>query len=265
VGAATAAPALFLTEADEIAIGKKTRDEVLTEYPAYPNPVLRDYLQTIGEKLVAQTARKNLKWEWYVVDSTEINAFAAPGGYVFVTTAALKLMTNEAQLAGVVGHEVGHVAKSHSMNGIKTAMIAQGVLAGTLGQNASQIATAGANIATNLILKHGDRGQELEADALGADYAYALGYDPRELGAILDALAKQAGDTSGWLTWFSDHPGTNDRLDLLNKHFAEKKWSFEGKTKGEAEYQAKVLATLGVAATPAAAPSTDPSAAPATP
>lgn len=265
LGAATAAQALFISEADEIKIGRETRDKVLVEYPPYPNPAVRDYLTNLGERLVAQSERKNLKYEWYVVDSAEINAFAAPGGFVFVTTGALKLMRNEAMLAGVVGHEIGHVAKYHSINGIRQTLIAQGVIVGAVGQNASQITQLGANIAANLILKHGDRNQELESDRLGAEYAYALGYDPRELGGFLDALSKQAGETPGWLTWFSDHPGTNDRLRLLTDHFGIKKWTFDAKTKNEAEYQANVLTPLGVApgSTPAASPSPGASAGPA--
>ena len=269
LGTAVAAQALFIGDADEIKIGRETRDKVLVEYPPYPNPVLRDYLQDLGERLVAQSERKNLKYEWYVVDSKEINAFAAPGGFVFVTTGALKLMKNEAQLAGVLGHEIGHVAKYHSINGIRQTLIAQGVVVGAVGQSASQLTQLGANLAANLILKHGDRGQELESDRLGAEYAYALGYDPRELGGFLDALSQESGETPAWLTWFSDHPGTNDRLRLLTEFFDMKKWTFTAKKKNEAEYQTQVLATLGVAApaavtTPApAAASPDPAGSPA--
>lgn len=260
LGTAVAAQALFIGDADEIKIGKETRDKVLVEYPAYPNPVLRDYLQDLGERLVKQSERKNLKYEWYVVDSKEINAFAAPGGFVFVTTGALKLMKNEAQLAGVLGHEIGHVAKYHSINGIRQTLIAQGVVVGVVGQAGDKLTQLGANIAANLILKHGDRNQELESDRLGAEYAYALGYDPRELGGFLKDLSEQGGETPGWLTWFSDHPGTNDRLRLLTEFFGVKKWTFAGKTKNEAEYQAKVLTTLGVAPRPAASASPLPAA-----
>jgi len=261
-GGLIAAQGLFIGDADEIKIGKQTRDQVLVEYPVYPNPVLRDYLQTLGEKLVAQSERKGLKYEWYVVDSKEVNAFAAPGGFVFVTTAALRLMKNEAQLAGVVGHEVGHVAKYHSINGIRQTLIAQGVVAGVLGTGSDALAKAGANIAANLILKHGDRGQELESDRLGAQYAYKLGYDPRELGTFLNDLSKAGGETPGWLAWMSDHPGTNDRLNLLNEFFKTNKYDFAGKTTGEDAYKATVLANLPGGGTVATTPTAKASAAP---
>jgi predicted Zn-dependent protease len=265
-GTMIAAQGLFIGDADEVKIGQQTRDQVLVEYPVYPNPALRDYLQTLGEKLVAKSERKTLKYEWYVVDSKEVNAFAAPGGFVFVTTAALRLMKNEAQLAGVVGHEVAHVAKYHSINGIRQTLIAQGVVTGVLGGNSDALAKAGANIAANLILKHGDRGQELESDRLGAGYAYSLGYDPRELGTFLNDLSKASGETPGWLAWMSDHPGTNDRLNLLNEFFKTSKYDFAGKTTGEDVYKATVLANLpgGLAAsaattaTPAATASATP-------
>lgn len=254
-GGLIAAQGLFISDADEIKIGQQTRDQVLAEYPVYPNPVLRDYLANIGERLVLQSERKGLKYEWYVVDSKEVNAFAAPGGFVFVTTAALRLMTNEAQLAGVVGHEVAHVAKYHSINGIRQTLIAQGVVAGVLGGSSDALAKAGANIAANLILKHGDRGQEIESDKLGAAYAYKLGYDSRELGSFLNNLSKASGgEASGWLTWMSDHPGTNDRLNLLNEFFTINKYDFGSKTTGADSYKASVTANLGAATAAPAAP-----------
>lgn len=250
-GGLVASQALFLTADDERRIGERTRTDMLGKYREVSDPALQAYLQGLGERLVKQSGDATFSWEWHVVDSDEINAFAAPAGYVFVTTGALRLMTNEAQLAGVVGHEVAHVTKHHGLDGIRQAMIAQGVVVGAVGTDASQLAQLGAKFAATLVLKHRDRGQETEADALGMDYAYALGYDPRELGAFLGALSRVAGETPAWLGWLSDHPGSNDRTEALTAHIRERRMDL-GKTRtGEAEFRAAVLDRLG-AASPAA-------------
>lgn len=263
-GSIIAAQGFFISEADEIKIGQETKSQVFAEMPAHPNPIMRDYVTEIGNKMVAQSARKNLRYEFYALESPEVNAFAAPGGFIFVTTGALRLMTNEAQLAGVIGHEVGHVVKRHSIEGIKKAMIAQGVASATLGNDSSKLTQLGANIAANLILKGFDRDQELEADTLGAQYAYTAGYDPRELGAFLDALRKTSEEQPAWLTAVSDHPRTDDRLSLLKKYIIDQKMDLGKLTTGGDAFKTKVTDVVGSALpSPSPSPLSSPSPAPA--
>lgn len=260
-GAAQAAQGFFISDDQEVQIGQQTMAQIFQETPEYTNATVHDYVTRVGQKMVAQSERSTLAFQFHVLDSTEINAFAAPGGFVFVTTGALRLMTNEAQLAGVVGHEVGHVAKRHSIQGIQQQLAAQGLATAVLGQNANQIVSAGANIAQTLVLKGFDRGKEEEADRLGAQYSYQAGYDCRELGGFLDALGKQVGDTPVWLLPVADHPRSDDRVKLLADFITTQKYAPAGKTTDEADFKTNVLDNLGAATT--ASPTPAPTATPA--
>lgn len=262
-GGMVAAQGFFISDADEIQLGRQTMAKVLAEMPENPNPDLRDYVNRIGQQMAAQSDRTNIAYEFRVIESNDINAFAAPGGFLFVTTGALRLMKNEAQLAGVLGHEVGHVAKRHSVESVRKAMIAQGVATAVLDGNNNKLMEMGANIAATLILKGFDRGAELESDRLGASYTYKAGYDPRALGSFLEALRELSGDAPPWLVATSEHPRTDDRLTKLSEYMVQEKMAFTSLKTGEAEYKAAVTDRLGAApTTPAPGSSPTPTATP---
>jgi predicted Zn-dependent protease len=255
-GALTAAQGFFISDQQEIQIGQETKLKVLAEMPEYPNPQVRDYVTTIGKKMVAQSERSTLAFEFHVIDSAEINAFAAPGGFLFVTTGALRLMTNEAQLAGVIGHEVAHVAKKHSIKGIQETLIAQGAATAVLGKDSDKLVQTAANIGASLILKGFDRGKEEEADKEGARYAYKSGYDPRELGSFLDSLSKATGETPTWLIPVADHPRSDDRIKGLAAFMTSQGFDVNGKALNAADYKANVLDRLPAAPAPTPTPAT---------
>jgi predicted Zn-dependent protease len=261
-GAVTAAPARFLTEADEVKIGQQTKTEVLAQMPAFPNPDIRDYVTSIGQKMVAKTSRTNLPWEFYVVQTKEVNAFAAPGGFVFVTTGALRLMKNEAQLAGVLGHEVAHVDKKHSIKGIQQALVAQGILTGALQGNNSQIIDAASKVGATLVLKGWDRGAEEEADREGARFSYQNGYNPLELGGFLNTLAVTSGETPTWLVPITDHPRSDDRIKKLGEFTSKEGFNLEGTQINEAMFKMKVLDPLSGVVDPDPTPTPAPTEAP---
>jgi predicted Zn-dependent protease len=252
-GVLTAAQGLSITDAQEQQIGEQTKQQVLGQMPEYPNPSVHDYVNQIGQKMAlqAQADRKGQKYEFHIVSSSEINAFATPGGYVFVTTGALQLMTNEAQLAGVLGHEVGHVAARHSVRGIQETFLAQGVEIAVLGKDASQLVQQGANIAANLILKGFDRGKEEDADKYGVKYANAAGYDSRELGNFLGALATATGETPAWLVPVADHPRSDDRIKALNAYIVQQKIDPTGKVLNVDQFKSNVTANLTAGVTTA--------------
>ena len=257
-GALQAAQGFLITDAQELAIGQQTKASVLAETPEYDDPTVQAYVTRIGQKMVAQSERSTLAFEFHVLDSPEVNSFAAPGGFVFVTTPLLALMTNEAQLAGVVGHEVGHVAKRHSVDTIRETLLAQGVQTAVLGQSGDALTKAGANIAANLILKGFDRGKEEEADRCGAQYSFQAGYDCRELQTFLGKLGEAVGDTPAWLIPVADHPRSDDRVVRLNQLLAQP--AYRTKTSlvvNRPTYQSAVIAKLG--ALPAAPASAKPS------
>ncbi|MEB3221687.1 MAG: M48 family metalloprotease [Candidatus Sericytochromatia bacterium] len=244
-GGLAAAQALFLSADDERRIGARTREEMLDRYKLLEDAAVQAYVQGLGTRLVGRSGDAGFAWTWQVLEADEVNAFAAPAGHVFVTTGALRQMRSEAQLAGVLGHEVAHVVRHHALDGIRKALVAQGVTTAVLGDDASQLAELGARVAGTAVLKHGDRGQELESDALGATWAYELGYDPRELAAFLAALGRQEGEPPPWVAWLSDHPGSNDRVTALERLVRERGMDLARTRTGADAYGTAVLARLG--------------------
>ncbi len=245
-GAAIAAQGLFITDQAEYQLGRATAIKILSQIPQHRDPALRDYVTRVGRAVAARSERPNLPYQFFVLEQKEANAFAAPGGFVFVTTGALRLMTNEAQLAGVLGHEVGHVARKHSVQAIRKALIAQGVASAVLDPDSSQLVQLAANIAATIILKGFDRDAELEADAIGAAYALNAGYDPRELGDFLDTLALKSGEVPKWLLPVADHPRSDDRRARLDALVANRQLPLRpGLVTGEARFRTQMAASLG--------------------
>ncbi|MSR14111.1 MAG: hypothetical protein EXR86_05990 [Gammaproteobacteria bacterium] len=122
-----------MDESSEIAEGQKAHQQVLSEYGVYPNAQLQGYITELGQRLAAQSHRNQLAWHFTVLDSPEINAFALPGGYVYVTLGLMAYMDSEADLAGVIGHEIGHVTARHSaQRATRQQTAGLGVLAATV-------------------------------------------------------------------------------------------------------------------------------------
>jgi beta-barrel assembly-enhancing protease len=245
-GAVIAAQGLFISERDEIALGQQTTARILQQMPRTKDAALEAYVGRIGRQVAAVSERPNLPYQFFVLESKELNAFAAPGGFVFVTTGLLRFMGEEAQLAGVLGHEVAHVAKKHSINAIRKALVAQGVASAVLSDNQSQLMAIAANIAATLILKGFDRKAELEADRVGAMYSLRAGYDPQSLVRFLDALGKASGEPPDWLMPVADHPRSNDRVAQLRQLLATPAYRpTRTVVTNRGAYQREVLSRLG--------------------
>lgn len=244
-GVAVAAQGLTITDAQEAEIGQKSADSILSQTPLYPNQKVQSYVSAIAQKLVdGQTDRQGLKWHYHVVQTKQINAFATPGGYLFVTTGALRLMKNESMLAGVMGHEIAHVTKKHGIGGIQKELLVKGLLTAAAPKLDSQLMQAAASIGANLALKHFDRDQETEADLRGAAYSYAASYNPSELGTFLDLLGKATGSSGVNPLWFtSSHPQVPDRIKAIAKVMADEKMD-GSRDVGEAAYRTSVLDEL---------------------
>lgn len=217
-----------MSEADEIAEGKKAHPQVLEEYGAYDNKKVTAYVDQLGQRLAAQSHRKELKWTFTVLDSPEINAFALPGGYVYVTRGIMAYMESEADLAGVIGHEIGHVTARHgAQRATRQQTAGIGVLAATLlgavvgapdlANQLSQTAAAG-------YIASYSRDQELQADQLGAEYLVRNQYDPNNMVDVIQVLKSQeqfAADTAkaegktapSGNDWLASHPSNERRLE----------------------------------------------------
>lgn len=227
-----------MDEATEVAEGQKAHQQVLQEYGAYPDPAVQAYVNALGQKLAAQSHRKQLQWHFTVLDSPEINAFALPGGYVYVTRGLMAYVDSEADLAGVVGHEIGHVTARHGAQRATSEQNAGlGVLAATVlgavlesqglsgaGQLAGQVSQS---VAAGYIASYG-REQELQADGLGAEYLARNNFDPHHMVDVITVLKNQerfAADQAraeglsppaqgGWL---ASHPSNDQRLQAITQ------------------------------------------------
>jgi len=182
---------VIISEDEEIAIGRANHGKIIKRFGLYDSPALQSYVQKIGDRLARNSHRNNLIYRFTVLDSNEINAFALPGGYIYITRGLMAYMSNEAELAAVLGHEIGHVTARHAVRQ-QSAAAATGLLAAIL---ASQ---AGSNNAGNLLNTIGTalvrgygRDHELESDRLGAEYLARSGYDPLAMLEVIRVLKNQ--------------------------------------------------------------------------
>lgn len=218
-GVLTAAPAFFIDDRQEVAIGLAAAREIVTQAPIYQDARLASYVQGLGARIAAGTERPELPWTFTVLQASEPDAFALPGGYIFITTGMIQRMRDEAELAGVIAHEIGHVASRHSVELIQQAALAEGLTAAVVGDSPGATALL-ANVVTTLVLRGYGRAKELEADQLGARYAVANGFDPTALGDMLTRLDAEGGGAPGWLQPLSTHPTLTERLTGLNSVIA---------------------------------------------
>lgn len=206
----------------ENSIGNSAVDEVLSKTPLYTrNPEIVRYVASVGAKLVNQSQRTDLDWRFYVVDSPQMNAFALPGGHVFITTAALRNLKSETELAGVLGHEIAHVEQRHSVKQLQKTLLAQGVAIAALGRESAGIQVAG-QLAIGIAMNGYSRSQEDESDERGSELAYKAGYDPKGLLGFFETLQHAHPDSPEWMAWASDHPRTGDRIKNVQEHLAKK-------------------------------------------
>ncbi len=214
----------LISEDQEIAMGREYDPQISQMYGVYDNPKLRKYVDDIGQKMVKISHRPNLKYEIKVMDSPVINAFAVPGGYVYITRGILAYLNNEAELAGVMGHEIGHITAKHSVNQQSKAQLAQlGLgLGSALIEGFDQYAGLAQQATGLLFLKFG-RDDETQSDKLGVEYSSKVGYDSHEMANFFKVLDNMRGDTGNSLPDFlSTHPNPVDRVKKVGKQ--TEKW-----------------------------------------
>lgn len=214
---------VLMSEEQEIALGRQYHAQVLQETPRYEDDALATYVQSVGAKLAAHSHRKDLIYRFTVVDSADVNAFALPGGYIYITRGLLAYLNSEAELAAVLGHELGHVTARHSVRQ-HSAATATGLVGAVLA-GATGVRAAGdlANVAGTALVRGYGREHELEADRLGAEYLARSGYDPQAMLRVIQVLknqetfeiqrAKEEGrEPRVYHGLFSTHPDNDQRL-----------------------------------------------------
>jgi predicted Zn-dependent protease len=209
----------LMSEAQEIQLGREMDPQVRQQMGVYEDTGLQQYVERVGVSLARLSQRPALPWHFTVVDVAAVNAFALPGGYIYITRGILPYLDNEAQLAGVLGHEIGHVTARHAARQYTRATTGELGLA-TLGifVPAARRFSQGAETAMGVLFLKYSREDELQADQLGVDYGSKGGWDPRgvpEMLTTLGRLDQAATDRSGVPNWLSTHPQPADRVERI--------------------------------------------------
>lgn len=188
--------------------------------PRHGSQELQRYVNLVGRAVSRQSSRPDLLYSFAVVESPTPNAFAGPGGYIFVSTGALELMQNESELAGVLAHEIAHVTQRHMLKMYQQSQAISGAqeAAGAANAKAAEYAKA-ADFGSDVLFNRGlNPTMEYEADAVGIEYAALAGYDPRGLITFLESLSNATRTDGGW---FQTHPATSSRLARLERKYQE--------------------------------------------
>jgi len=205
-------------EEEEITLGEAVAVEAFSRFGGeYSNQAWTRYINLVGETIAEVSDRPTLNYHFAILNSTEQNAFAAPGGYIFITVGLLKTLKNEAELAGVLAHEVAHVTKQHMLETIRRGAVLGSVSEFTLTamkKNPEMFSSVIDEMTEVLFTKGLDKDKEFEADVVGVDYAYRAGYHPQGLRDYLQTLSKEEGHVQS--KFFTTHPSTTVRISKID-------------------------------------------------
>ncbi len=234
---------IFITTPQEIAIGEEVIQQIEKENKILNNPVLTAYVNKVGQKLADVCFRKDIEYHFKIIDSEMINAFALPGGFIYIYGGALAAMDNEAQLAAVLAHEIGHVAARHAVKQLQKAQI-YGALSSILLKDEKKTIAELSNIAANLVFLGYSREAEFEADELGIHFTTQAGYDPRGMLEFFEKLKQKEKREPGKLELLMrTHPYTSDRISKVESRITviEK----QGLIRNEAEFKRMITPLEG--------------------
>jgi predicted Zn-dependent protease len=227
---------------EEIALGREIAGNLLGAAPLVKDEALQKYVNSVGRWVASQSERPDLAWHFGVIESDDLNAFAAPGGYVMITKGLYRKMNNEAQLAGVLGHEIGHVVAKHQLKVLQKQQLINfgaGFLSKKLAKDNNLINKAigsGAEISARSL----DKNAEFEADRLGVSYATRSGYEPFGLIDVLQLLGQTGKNDNSVALLFKTHPHPDERLAVLGDAIGSKLDNIQnGKTLENRFYQLK--------------------------
>jgi predicted Zn-dependent protease len=234
---------MLVSEGQEISMGAEGAQSVANSIGLVDDPALQSYVEELGKKLAADSERPELPWSFQVIDDATPNAFAFPGGYIFVTRGLLGLMGNEAELVSVLGHEIGHVTARHSAAMMTRAQVAQiglgigSILSPTIAQF-GELAAGGLQL---LFLSYG-RDAERQADDLGFQYALDQGYDVREMVNVFASLSRAAelAGASPLPSWLASHPEPEDRIRRIERRLGDLDTPVQGGRVGTEEFMQRI-------------------------
>ncbi len=214
----------LFSQQQDVELGQESVKEAEKQLVLLNDPQTVNYVTQLGKKLAAKSMNPNYPWTFKVVNDPSINAFALPGGFIYVNRGAIEAADNEAQIAGVIGHEIGHVVARHGTNQMSKALLPQlglsmlGGLTKGKGGWGALLAQYGVPLGLNLYFLKNSREHEAQADLLGTQEMADVGYDPSQLALFFQKLEGQgSSSTSGAASWFADHPSPENRVQSIDK------------------------------------------------
>lgn len=204
---------MFMSEDQEIALGVEANPSIIAEFGAYENAALQKFISDKGQDMARISHRPGLKYKFQILDSPVVNAFALPGGFVYFTRGIMAHFNNEAEFAGVLGHEIGHITARHGASQqSKQILVSAGLMLGmVVSKDFQQFADVAGTGAQLLFLKFG-RDDETQSDKLGVEYSTQIGYDAKEMAGFFNTLDRLSGGPEGRVpTFLSTHPNPGDR------------------------------------------------------
>lgn len=216
---------ISITPRQEIALGIEAVPQMMQQFGGeYPNQQLQDHIDEVGNRIVQQSAAKATEWQFdfhLLRDPETLNAFALPGGQVFITAALYQKLTTEGQLAGVLGHEIGHVIARHGAQRIAKQGLTEGITGAVVVASGDARTAQVAQMVGQLVnLKYG-RDDELQADKLGVRFMSEAGYDPRAMIEVMKILAASRSGTEP-PEFFSTHPNPENRIARIQEAIDER-------------------------------------------
>lgn len=214
---------LSMTDAEEQQLGANVSQRIRTRYGVVQDAAVHRYISLVGTALAQGSTRPNLPWTFVVLDTDGVNAFAAPGGYVHITRGALALMKSEAELAGVLGHEIIHISEKHTVRALQKNQAVQMGAAETLSGSAALMDRVVSAVYDNIVERGFGRAEENESDEHGVTLANKTGYAPAGLTGFLTTLKDRNKDAKEKRGLFASHPEMDERLERIKKLIASKK------------------------------------------
>jgi predicted Zn-dependent protease len=225
---ALAASACGVSTQQEVEMGQQYSQQINQQLPIITDPLVNQYINTLGNELARTTDTRGLEWHFFVVNSPEVNAFAVPGGYVYINRGLIERAARMDQVAGVLGHEIGHVTRRHSVkqmekqNGAQMGLTVGCVLMPSVCN--SGVGSTAINLGANAVFAKFSRSDEAEADQEGIKNTIQAGIDPRGIPEMFQILLNERQSRPGAVeAWFATHPMEEDRIQATEATIARYK------------------------------------------
>jgi predicted Zn-dependent protease len=227
IGAVALLAGCGVSTQQEVQMGQQEAQQVNAQLPMVQDAVIQNYVNALGNRIAHLTSRADLNWQYQVVNSDVVNAFALPGGFIYVNRGVLERASNMSELAGVLGHETEHVVRRHSVQQMEQAQganVGVGIVCALTGVCQSGLAQAAINVGGTAVFAKMSRADEVQADEGGFNNVMRAGISPRGMLTFFQKLLAEeqaSGGGGNTAAWFADHPGTTDRIADIQRMLSQ--------------------------------------------